>query len=55
MRDLVAYDRLPAPFAADPDRLRRFELEARAPGMLKGPAYAYSYLRVLSQLYVVEG
>ncbi|HKF45223.1 MAG TPA: hypothetical protein VKG01_19175 [Thermoanaerobaculia bacterium] len=54
----VAIKVLPAALPQDPDRLKRFEQEARAAGAAvtpDGKFYAYSVGRTLSQLYLVEG
>ena len=51
----VAIKFLPAAVSADPDRLRRFEQEARSVTP-DGKSYAYTASRVLaSDLYLVSG
>jgi eukaryotic-like serine/threonine-protein kinase len=58
----VAIKVLPAFFLQDSDRMRRFKQEAQAAGGLNhvavaafGRGDAYSYVRSLADLYVVEG
>ncbi len=66
LRD-VALKVLPASFTNDPERLRRFEQEARAVAALSLfsdvppqfsrdlKSYAYTYQRITSDLYIVDG